>query len=264
MLRIRPFPLPRMKPLRPQLRGLIFKLALFYVLLSLPSLVLVESAILIFEFEHFMHDIDGSGALLRASERGAHDLAQVWPTAPQDESGGLGTWTTAWILQLQRPRGELVGNESFLLEELALEPIAAAVLGVDGRILAQYPRRADWQLQLPRPGDAEFAAALHAQSAQALSGADSPYRIRRVLTPIRTADGSTRGLLFVELRLPIPWHRFLLDLSLEWPIVLGYLIVFGIASSVFLAAWVTRRLNRVARAASAWSRGDFSDRIEDT
>jgi signal transduction histidine kinase len=73
-----------------------------------------------------------------------------------------------------------------------------------------------------------------------------------------------RGFLFVELRLPVPWHRFLLDLSVEWPIVLGYLIVFGIASSVFLAAWVTRRLNRIARAATAWSRGDFSDRIDDS
>jgi signal transduction histidine kinase len=61
----------------------------------------------------------------------------------------------------------------------------------------------------------------------------------------------------------VPWHRFLLDLSLEWPIVLGYLLVFGIASSIFLATWVTRRLNRVARAATAWSRGDFSDRIDD-
>jgi signal transduction histidine kinase len=65
------------------------------------------------------------------------------------------------------------------------------------------------------------------------------------------------------LRLPVPWHRFLLDLSLEWPIVLGYLVLFGLASSFFLATWVTRRLNRVARAATAWSRGDFSDRIDD-
>ena len=251
-----------MKPLRPQLRGLIFKLALFYVLLSLPSLVLVESAILIYEFEHFMHDID-RGALLRASERGAHELADVWPGAA-DQPKGLATWTNAWILRLQRPRGELVGNESFLLEELALEPIAAAVLSNDGQVLAQFPQRVDWQMELPRPGDTEFEAALHSASAQALPGADNPYRVRRVLTPVRGADGSALGLLFVELRLPIPWHRFLLDLSLEWPIVLGYLIVFGIASSVFLAAWVTRRLNRVARAAGAWSRGDFSDRIGDT
>jgi signal transduction histidine kinase len=80
---------------------------------------------------------------------------------------------------------------------------------------------------------------------------------------VHERSGSLRGYLFVELRLPVPWHRFLLDLSLEWPIVLGYLLVFGIASSIFLATWVTRRLNRVARAATAWSRGDFSDRIDD-
>lgn len=252
-----------MKPLRPQLSGLIFKLGLFYVLLSLPSLMLVESAILIFEFEHFMHDID-RGALLRASDRGARELAEIWPSAAVDQPKGLATWTSAWILRLQRPRGELVGNESFMLEELALDPIATAVLSGDGRILAQFPQHADWQMQLPRPGDAEFDAALHSASPQALPGTDTPYRIRRVLTQVRADDGTPLGLLFVELRLPIPWHRFLLDLSLEWPIVLGYLLVFGVASSVFLATWVTRRLNRVARAATAWSRGDFSDRIGDT
>ena len=62
-----------MKPLCPQVRGLIFKLTLFYVLLSLPSLVLVESAILIFEFEDFMRGVD-NGSLLRAGEHGADDL----------------------------------------------------------------------------------------------------------------------------------------------------------------------------------------------
>jgi signal transduction histidine kinase len=45
--------------------------------------------------------------------------------------------------------------------------------------------------------------------------------------------------------------------------VLGYLILFGAASSFFLATWVTRRLNRVAHAATAWSRGDFSECIGD-
>ena len=251
-----------MKPLRPQLRGLIFKLGLFYVLLSLPCLVLVESALLIYEFEDFMGAID-AGALLRASEHGARDLAEVWPSAAQDEARGLSTWTGAWVLRLQRPRGELVRDESFMLEELALDPIAAAVLAPDGRVLAKSPAQATWQLELPRAGDAEFRAALAGGAAQSLSGADSPYRIRRVLTPVRDAGGTVRGLLLVELRLPLPWHRFLLDLSLEWPIVLGYLLVFGVASSLFLATWVTRRLGRVAKAATAWSRGDFANLIAD-
>jgi signal transduction histidine kinase len=95
-----------------------------------------------------------------------------------------------------------------------------------------------------------------------LAGAENPYRIRRVLAPI-LVDGATAGVLFVELRLPLPWRRFLLDSSFESPTVLAFLIVFGIASSIFLAWWVTRRLNRVASAATAWSRGDFSQGIGD-
>ncbi len=251
-----------MKPLRPQLRGLIFKLAVFYVLLSLPSLILVESAILIFEFNGFMAGIE-NGSLTHEAGRAADDLAVQWPSVAQDEARGLATWTEAWVLHLQRPDGGLVEKESYILVELAADPLAAAVLGPDGRVLAQAPPDPHWQVELPAANAPEFALARDSGLPQRLPGADSPYRIRRVLTPVRSADGSLRGFLFVELRLPVPWHRFLLDLSLEWPIVLGYLIVFGIASSFFLAAWVTRRLNRVARAAAAWSRGDFSDRIQD-
>jgi signal transduction histidine kinase len=251
-----------MKPLRPQLRGLIFKLALFYVLLSLPCLVLVESAILIVEFEDVMHGVE-AGSLLRASERGAAELAAAWPA---DDAGGasrLAAWTENWVLRLERPRGGLSGAGSYILDELAPEPIAAAVLAPDGRALAQAPSQADWRLELPRADSEEFRAAASATGATQLAGSDSPLRVRRVLAPVRGSDGALRGLLLVELRLPLPWRRFLLDLSLEWPIVLGYLFVFGIASSVFLATWVTRRLNRVAHAADAWSRGDFSDRIGD-
>ena len=136
------------------------------------------------------------------------------------------------------------------------------MLDADGRVLAQAPTQADWQPELPR-AMRRVRRRANGQWRANLPGRESPYRVRRVLAPVHAADGTLRGFLFVELRLPVPWHRFLLDLSLEWPIVLGYLIVFGIASSIFLATWVTRRLNRVARAATAWSRGDFSERIDD-
>ena len=55
----------------------------------------------------------------------------------------------------------------------------------------------------------------------------------------------------------------MLKLSFEWPILWLFMLVFGLASSFFFAAWVTRRLAHIARAATAWSRGDFSDRIGD-
>jgi len=251
-----------MKPLRPQLRGLISRLTLFYLLLSLPCLILVESTILIFEYESFISDVE-SGSLVHATERASTELANAWPNAKDDERSALGYWAQAWILRLQRPRGGLIEGESYLLLELAEVPLAAAVLGPDGRLIAQAPPQSDWRPELPSTDSPEFASARDRDVAVVLPGSDDPFTIRRVLAPVHARDGSQRGFLFVELRLPVPWHRFLLDLSLEWPIVLGYLLVFGIASSIFLATWVTRRLNRVARAATAWSRGDFSDRIDD-
>ena len=251
-----------MKPLRPQLRGLIFKLALFYVLLSLPSLMLVESALLIFEYENFIASVE-AGSLARAAESGARELGAVWPRSAEGSAQVLDYWAQAWILRLQHPHGGLVEKESFVLAELAADPFAAAVLAPDGHILARAPASADWAPELPPIDAAGDASTLARDAVQSLPGADTPYKIRRVLAPIRTNDRSLRGFLFVELRLPLPWHRFLLDLSLEWPIVLGYLVVFGIASSIFLATWVTRRLNRVARAATAWSDGNFSERIDD-
>jgi signal transduction histidine kinase len=247
-----------MKPLRPQLSGLIFKLSLFYVLLSLPCLVLVESAILIFEFDGFMRGVD-NGSLRRATQNAADDLATAWPSVAVDEKKGLAAWTQAWVLRLQRPHNGLVEEESFVLNELAADPLVAAIVARDGHVLAEAPESADWTPGLPHP---DASGSIDVNSLTELAGEESPYRIRRLLAPVRI-DGNLRGYLFVELRLPVPWRKFLLDLSLEWPIVLGYLIVFGIASSFFLATWVTRRLNRVARAASAWSRGDFTNSIDD-
>ena len=252
-----------MKPLRPQLRGLIFKLALFYVLLSLPCLVLVESGILVFEFNRFMTAVD-AGALTHAARDAASDLQRAWPHAPQDQASTLATWSDARAMRLQRPRGGLLAEESFILFELSPDPLAVAILSPDGRVLAQGPSQTDWQLQLPAATDTDWQRALTTRSAQLLPGSDSPDRVRRALAPVFGSDGALLGMLLIELRLPVPWHRYLLDLSLEWPIVLGYLVVFGLASSFFLATWVTRRLNRVARAADAWGRGDFSDRIADT
>ena len=251
-----------MKPLRPQLSGLIFKLALFYVLLSLPCLIVVESGVLVFEFNRVMAAVD-AGALTRATQAAAAELAHAWPTAGDDEAQDLAAWSEARVLRLQRPHGGLLEDESFILFELSADPLAVAVLAPDGRLLAQAPLRAEHALQLPAPQSGEWLAAQTTARAQALPGSDNPDRIRRALAPVRAADGTLRGMLLVELHLPVPWHRFLLDFSLEWPIVLGYLVLFGLASSFFLATWVTRRLNRVAHAASAWSRGDFSESIDD-
>jgi signal transduction histidine kinase len=249
-----------MKPLRPQLRGLIFKLTVFYVLLSLPCLVLVETGLLTFEFDRFMAGVE-SGALTRATQTAAADLAQRWPDT--DAPANLALWTDALVLRMQRPHGGLLAQDSFILTELSSAPLAAAVLDAHGRELAGAPTQAPWQPPLPEPDSAAWKTAA-AQAGTLVRMADSPWRVRRALAPILSSNGRLYGYLAVELRLQVPWHHLLFDASLEWPIVLGYLILFGVASSFFLAAWVTRRLNRIAHAAAAWSSGDFSERIDDT
>ncbi|MCE7951914.1 MAG: sensor histidine kinase [Xanthomonadales bacterium PRO7] len=249
------FVVPRMKPLRPQLRGLIFKLTVFYVLLSLPCLVLVETGLLTFEFNRFMAGVE-RGSLVEATHAAANDLGQRW-TQFSGVPANLELWSEALVLRLQRPHGDLLAQDSYILTELSSAPLSATVFTPDGRVLATAPKS----------GIATDASAwrdMLGHAGSLVPVADSPYRVRRVLMPIHTGAGSLEGYLLVELRLPVPWHRLLFDTTLEWPIVLGYLLVFGLASSFFLVAWVTRRLNRVARAATAWSQGDFSERIGDT
>lgn len=254
-----------MTVLRPRLRGLVSKLALFYVLLSLPALVVVESAILIYEFHQFMSGL-AAGSLDRSAEHGASELAALWPhlrSANDIDAAALQIWLDAWVLRLQQPRGGLTPDQSYVLLELADVPLAAAVLAPDGRELTRSRGDGHWTPKLPRPDETARAVTGLGTTALALPGSERPYKIRRAVAPLRSTSGQLLGVLFVELRVPPPWRRLLADSSFESPTVFGFLLVFGLASSIFLAAWVTRRLNRIARAATAWSRGDFSDRIGD-
>lgn len=253
-----------MTAFRPRLRGLVSKLALFYVLLSLPTLIVVESVILTYEFQRFVNGVD-NGSLERASGRGAQELGTQWTgllDRSTPHSAALQVWLDAWILRLQQPRGGLTPDESYILLELSEVPLAAAILGADSTLLARTEGNSRWTADLPTALEMERAANPDAKPIK-LASAESSYTIRRVLTPLHDPSGRQIGWLFAELRVPPPWRHLLFDSSFESATVFAFLIVFGLASSLFLAAWVTRRLSRIERAATAWSRGDFSNRIDD-
>ena len=250
---------------RPRLRGLVSKLALFYLLLSLPTLVIVESVILTYEFQRFVNGVD-DGSLEHAAEQGAGELLSQWPHL----SGGsavntasLQLWLDAWILRLQQPRGGLTPDESYILLELSDVPLAAAILGPDAGLLARTQGNSQWALDLPSQSEIPAMPTTPDLKASKLASGSTSYTIQRILVPLHDAAGAELGWLFIELRVPPPWRHLLVDSSFESPTVFAFLVVFGLASSLFLAAWVTRRLSRIARAATAWSRGDFSNRIDD-
>jgi signal transduction histidine kinase len=225
--------------------------------------MLGEAVILSHQFRGLMRGL-AAGTLERAASEGAAEFTTRWPrphAVGAADAATMQVWLDAWALRLQQPRGGLTPDESYLLLELSDQPIAAALLAPDGHELARTPEQGE-----PRatpPTNAELARAAAAPGAIELAGNDKAYRVRRALAPLRDAAGQLQGLLCVELHLPSPWHHLLSESSFESPTVFGFLIVFGLASSLLLAAWVTRRLDRIAFAASAWSRGDFTDRIGD-
>ena len=254
-----------MTVLRARLRGLVSKLALFYALLSLPTLIIVESVILTYEFQHFVNGVE-KGSLDRASETGSTKLSRLWPQLRKGGSinkAALQIWLDAWTLRLQQPRGGLTPDESYILLELNDVPLGAAIFDAQAELLARTEGNARWELDLPKAS--EFQSASGAVNAKAfqLIGSSNSFTIQRLLVPMHDASGDRLGWLFVELRIPPPWRHLLFDSSFESPTIFAFLIVFGLASSLFLAAWVTRRLSRIERAATAWSRGDFSNRIDD-
>ncbi|MEO6075519.1 MAG: histidine kinase, partial [Dokdonella sp.] len=243
------------------MRSLVFKLAVFYMLLSLPSLLLVESTTLVYEYHEVMTRVD-DGALVDAANIAARSLATSWRGHADSDTAMLAAWSEALALNLQQPSGALA-NESYVLMELTRAPIFIAVLDPRGNAIARYPTAVDPATRLPNAS--ELASDTSATSARNLERGETSERdsTRRVLAPIRSAGGELLGFLYLDLRLPLPWKALFNDVRFEWPIVVGYVLVFGLGASFFLATWVTRRLNRVARAATAWRGGDFSGSIDD-
>jgi signal transduction histidine kinase len=254
-----------MNEFRPRFRGLVSKLALFYALLSLPTLIVVEGTVLFYEFQRFTNGVE-DGSLDRVARRGASDLANQWSHLRGihgTDTVALKLWLDAWILQMQQPRGGLTPDESYILLELSDVPLGAAIYDQQQSLLARTEDGDHWQLELPSADELSLAFATNEKGSVEFPGSESDYTIKRILVPLRHDRGPPFAFLFVELRIPLPLRHVLFDSSFESPTVLVFLVVFGLASSFFLAAWVTRRLSRIARAARAWSRGDFSDRIDD-
>ncbi len=244
------------------MRSLVFKLAVFYMLLSLPSLLLVESTTLVYEYSELMARVD-EGALVDAANVASQSLATNWHGRGDNDAALLVAWSEALALNLQQPSGVLA-NESYVLLELTRAPIVVAVLDPYGSLIAGYPTSII-DVAMTLPNAAELAADPIGTSARNLVSTDSSddKSTRRVLAPVRDPSGTLTGFLYLELRLPLPWKALLNDVRFEWPIVFGYVLVFGLGASFFLATWVTRRLKRVASAATAWRSGDFSESIGD-
>jgi two-component system, NarL family, sensor histidine kinase LiaS len=156
--------------------------------------------------------------------------------------------------------------------DLSLGPEDGSVLVLDeeGRLLASSGETG--RSPTGERFDAQRFPALAPLLATALGGEEDPWSLgayspdrARMLAaaPVEDDEGRTLGAVLVVVRLPnLAGPLFTVTavgaLALAVPAaILG--MIFG-----FLTAWgMTRRLQRLARAAQAWSRGDFSVAVKD-
>lgn len=240
-----------------QRHGLLLRLAGFYLLISLPTLLIVEAIVLTMEFREFSRSAD-QGSLLRSLDTEVVRLQELRAHGLESSEHVLARELDSWILGMERPRpgGE---SQTYVVLELSDQPFAAIVQGLDGRILAHNRNAGHWRIEAAVGED--IAGAM--QDAGEVARADSPQWLRRYAAPLRTQSGDVDALLVLEVRLPQPWRKLLFKVSYEWPLLIAYLLVFSIGTFLFFNRWVSGRLNRIAAAADAWRHGDFTVAIDD-
>lgn len=232
--------------------GLSLKLAGFFLLVSLPTLIVVESTLLLLEFREFTSRV-GAGLLLDATRTQAQHLATR--LAVDSSATALQHELATWLATLALP-GATAVVDSAVLQELSAQPFAAELRLADGRVIRAPTESASWQI------DADAMPTRWPTAAMEWNRQQSPVWMRRYAAPI-ALDGQATALLVLELRLPLPWHRIFLSTSKEWPVLVAYVLVFSLVTLLFFSRSVTARLNRIAAAAEAWRGGDFAVVIGD-
>lgn len=235
--------------------GLLGKLAVFFAVLSLPALLLVEFTVVMVEYTGLIRRID-SGLLRGALELEAQRIARY---VSREEHTVLDHALGAWLLRLERPRSLLGDETAYVLLELSRQPFSAAIVDRNGHPLAMAPTDEDsWQIDV-RQAVRELEAELPSQELSHPPGSDF---IRRYAAPL-WRERQLHGWLLLEIRLNKPWRKMAADLSFEWPVIVATLVLIAIGAAFFLRWTVTRRLNRIGIAAQAWSHGDFTATIGD-
>lgn len=215
-----------------RVKGLRLQMALFYVLLSLPALLLIERAVFGWKFENLLQQLD-DGRVERFLQTEALALESAIAAGARREE--LQLRLQHLVLRLERPRESLGTSAVFVLLELAPHPFHARLPMGDGDALvagAAHPAEAGW--------------------------------VRRTWSqelPIRQGRDPSR--IEVQLAVPSPWRPSLESISFEWRLAVAYLVIFLVASAGFLRVRVLGRVSRMARAAGAWARGDFSVVLRD-
>jgi signal transduction histidine kinase len=204
------------------------QLALFYLALSLPALLVIEQLNVAFEFQRCLEELD-DGRVDRVLAIEAQALAQAMLAGARDTE--VEQRLKRFVLELERPRQSLGTSAAYILLELTDHPFRAALWsGTEVRLSAG-------EAIAPAPGIVE-----------------RHWSVPIADTPMRLA---------LDLAVPSPWRHLGQRLSFEWPIAVSYLALFLVGSAWFLRRRVLTRVGSMGKAARAWARGDFTPHLND-
>jgi signal transduction histidine kinase len=225
----------------PPRASLTWTLALAYLGLALLAAATVRLVSLSMELGELDRDLR-HGWLARATQEAALELSGALSADPSTPRSQLAS-------ELRSLQSGLSDTEhGGVLSELA-NPIGLQLRDAQGRVAAQVGEIRGRSLPAGTPTGV--------QRLPAEAGA------WRYAAPLTGPDGRSRGLLLVELTRHPPGFRALLGDGFEWPTLVVYALVFGLGSALLVQRTMTRRLNRIAAAADAWSEGDFTREVAD-
>jgi signal transduction histidine kinase len=208
---------------------LSLRFTIFLLLLSAPALLLVEIAVLSFEYRE----------LSRALSRGALEkpLAQareaLQPHIASDSAEQLALRLTVLRHQIENPRESFLGGGGYALLELSDQPI---------------------QLTL---SCAQCGAGI-VEPLQAHANGTQPARVWQAKTIL-----AANAELTLSAHVIAPWRRLWRAFSFEWPIMVASVALLAFASVWYLQRMVFARLRRMAKAAAHWSDAKFSNPLID-
>lgn len=215
-----------------RVKGLRFQLALFYVLLSLPALLVIERAVFGWKFENMLLQLD-DGRVERLLAQEAMAFEQAIASGAREEE--LRLRLQHLVLRVERPRESLGTSAAFVLLELTPHPFEARLfLPEGGELAAGTPRfvQPDWMR-------------------------------RTWAMPLPAASHGGPGRVELDLAVPTPWKLSLEAISFEWRLAVAYLVIFLLGSALFLRWRVLGRVSRMVDAAGAWAGGDFTVALAD-
>lgn len=212
------------------LRGLRPQLALFYLAVSLPAMLLIEQCVLTLKYQRCLTQLDDGRVDPVLAQEAAALAAALDRSAPAQE---IEQRLQRFLLELERPRQSLGTSAAYVLLELADHP---------------------FRVELRRGQDVAAAAGPE------LSSSADLYR-RQWQQPLPGWDGH---VLVMGMAVPQPWTHLGQRFSFEWPMAFAYTLLFLVATAWFLRSRVLRRIERIGSAARAWAGGDFAPTVAES